>query len=60
MIWASPRFGQPRSHIPNVLGIPGVGYAQNADSFDFAKIISDWGKVGIVNQDLRLNSVDAC
>ena len=44
---------------PRVLGIPipislafwasPVGDAQNADRFDFAKIISDWGKVGIVN-----------
>ena len=45
--------------IPAFLGIPipislafwasPVGDAQNADRFDFAKIISDWGKVGIVN-----------
>ena len=26
--------------------------AQNVDSFDFAKIISDWGKVGIVNHEI--------
>ena len=25
--------------------------AQNADHFDFAKIISDWGKVGFVNHE---------
>ena len=46
MIWASPRFGHPHSHIPSVLGIPipislafwasPVGDAQNADRFDFA------------------------
>ena len=29
----------PHSHIPS------------ADSFDFAEIISDWGKVGIVNHE---------
>ena len=25
VIWASPRFGHPHSHIPSVLGIPGGG-----------------------------------
>ena len=46
---------------PRVLGIPipisleflasPLGDAQNADHFDFALIISDWGKVGIVNHE---------
>ena len=30
----------------------GMGDAQNAQSFDFAEIISDWGKVGIVNREI--------
>ena len=39
-------FGHPHSQ---AFWASPVGDAQNADRFDFAKIISDWGKVGIVN-----------
>ena len=57
----SPGFGggAPRCH--SDMGIPisisqafwasPVGDAQNDDRFDFAYIISDWGKVGNVNQE---------
>ena len=55
VIWASPRFGHPNSHIPSVLGIPKTMIAST-----LPKLFQTGEKSGLSITNLRLNSVDAC
>ena len=62
VIWASPRFGYPHSHILSVLGIPGGGWGmpKTLIASTVPKLFQTGEKSGLSITNLRLNSVDAC
>ena len=54
VIWASPRFGHPHSHIPSVLGIPKTLIAST-----LPKLFQTREKSGLSITNFLLNSVNA-
>ena len=55
VIWASPRFGHPHSHIPSILGMP-----KTLITSTLPKLFQTGETSGLSITNLRLNSVDAC